>query len=291
MDFPSPTSHRTTLVTTPFSRSDLADLAAILAEAADREILPHFRRLADDDVSTKSGPLDLVTVADRAAERHIAERLADRFPGALVVGEEGCAADTTLLDRLASAERAIVVDPIDGTFNFAAGLPLFGVMAAVVIDGRTVAGVIHDPIGGDHLCALAGEGAWSVGRDGGSPRPLRVAPPAPVAAMHGPLSWPGLPSPDRERVAARQARLAMAYCLRCAAHEYRLIATGAAHLALYGKLMPWDHLAGALIHAEAGGHSARLDGSTYRPHHRDGGLLLAPDEASWHALHEALLGD
>jgi len=277
-------------VTAPFARSDLADLAAILAEAADREILPHFRRLADDDVSTKSGPLDFVTVADRAAERRIAERLADRFPAALVVGEEGCAADPTLLDRLASAERAIVVDPIDGTFNFASGLPLFGVMAAVVVDGRTVAGVIHDPMGADHLCAIAGEGAWIVGRDGGPGRAVRVAAPAPLAEMHGAVSWAWLASPERERVAARQARLAMAYCFRCAAHEYRLIATGAAHLALFGKLMPWDHLAGALIHAEAGGFSARLDGTPYRPHHRDGGLLLAPDEASWHALREALLG-
>lgn len=276
-------------MTAPFSRSDLADLADILVDAADREILPRFRRLADDDVSTKSGPLDLVTVADRAAERRIAERLADRFPGALVVGEEGCAEDPTRLDRLASAERAIVVDPIDGTFNFAAGLPLFGVMAAVVIDGRTVAGVIHDPMGRDHLCAIAGEGAWIVGRDGGPERPVRVAAAAPVDEMHGPISWPWLASPERERVAARQTRLAMAYCFRCAAHEYRLVATGAAHLALYGKLMPWDHLAGALIHAEAGGFSARLDGSPYRPSDRDGGLLLAPDEASWHALREALL--
>lgn len=277
-------------MTAAFSRTDLGDLAAILAETADTEILPRFRRLDTSEISTKSGPLDFVTVADRAAERRIAERLAERFPGALVVGEESCAEDPALLDRLASAERAIVVDPIDGTFNFASGLPLFGVMAAVVVDGRTVAGVIHDPIGRDHLCAIAGEGAWIVGRDGGAEHAVRVAAPAPVGAMHGPVSWAWLASPERERVAARQSRLAMAYCFRCAAHEYRLIATGAAHLALFGKLMPWDHLAGALIHAEAGGFSARFDGSPYRPYHRDGGLLLAPDEASWHLLREAFFG-
>ena len=278
-------------MTAPFTRDDLADLAAILAETADVEILPRFRHLDAGEITTKSGPLDFVTVADRAAERRIAERLADRFPGALIVGEEGCAEDPGLLDRLAGAERAIVVDPIDGTFNFASGLPLFGVMAAVVVDGRTVAGVIHDPIGRDHLCAIAGHGAWIVGRDGGGEHAVRVASPAPIGAMHGPVSWAWLTSPERERVAARQSRLAMAYCFRCAAHEYRLIATGAAHLALFGKLMPWDHLAGALIHAEAGGFSARFDGSTYRPHHRDGGLLLAPDEASWHALREAFFGE
>lgn len=276
-------------MTRRFTRSDLADLAAILAEAADREILPRFRKLDDGDISTKTGPQDLVTVADRAAERFIAARLADRFPGVLMVGEEGCEEDPGLLDRLAGAPFAVVVDPIDGTFNYAAGLPLFGVMAAVVIDGRTVAGVIHDPMGGDHLCAIEGGGAWSVARAGGPERPLRVAPPAPVAEMHGAVSWSYFPDAEtRAGVATRQTRLASTYCYRCAAHEYRLIASGFAHLAVFGKVMPWDHLAGVLIHAEAGGHSAKLDGSPYRPGDVTGGLLLAPDAASWAAIREAL---
>ena len=86
-------------------------------------------------------------------------------------------------------------------------------------------------------------------------------------------------------------RLAAAYTYRCSAHEYRLVASGACHILVHGKLMPWDHLAGVLIHAEAGGYSAKLDGTPYRPTDRDGGLLLAPDAASWHAVREALFGD
>lgn len=279
-------------MTRSFGRHDLADLAAILADVADREILPRFRRLDDGDVMTKTGPQDLVTVADRAAERAIAARLAERFPGVLMVGEESCEDNPALLGRLAGAPFAIVVDPIDGTFNYAAGLPLFGVMAAVVVDGRTVAGVIHDPMGGDHLCALEGEGAWSVARTGGRERPLRVAPPAPVGEMHGAVSWSYFPGAEaRAGIARRQARLSAAYCYRCAAHEYRLIASGVSHLALFGKVMPWDHLAGVLIHAEAGGHAAKLDGAPYRPGDTEGGLLLAPDAASWQAIRAALLED
>ena len=78
--------------------------------------------------------------------------------------------------------------------------------------------------------------------------------------------------------------------LGCAAHEYLRLLDGTAHFALYHQLMPWDHAAGALMHAEAGGWHAKLDGGRYRPTELAGGLLLAPDEESWHALH-ALLFD
>jgi fructose-1,6-bisphosphatase/inositol monophosphatase family enzyme len=53
--------------------------------------------------------------------------------------------------------------------------------------------------------------------------------------------------------------------------------------------MPWDHAAGWLIHREAGGHTAHFDGSAYRPANRSGGLISAPDEASWRAVRDALL--
>ena len=77
-------------------------------------------------VREKTGPLDLVTDADEAAERVMTAGLHRRFPGCVVVGEEAAPADPAQLRALAGAELAFVVDPIDGTANFAAGLPLFG---------------------------------------------------------------------------------------------------------------------------------------------------------------------
>ena len=80
--------------------------------------------------------------------------------------------------------------------------------------------------------------------------------------------------------------------LRCAAHEYMALATGALHYALYRKLMPWDHAPGNLLHTEAGGYSAHLDGSAYDvtgPDHCHG-FLYAPDAESWQALVETLTG-
>jgi len=77
--------------------------------------------------------------------------------------------------------------------------------------------------------------------------------------------------------------------LRCAAHEYRAAAGGFCHVLLYSRLMPWDHAAGWLLHREAGGYSARFDGTPYRPTDFGGGLICAPNEASWHLARAALL--
>lgn len=267
-----------------------AEVADLLREAARREIMPRFRRLAPEAVRAKSGPLDLVTAADEGAERVIAAGLAEMFPGALIVGEEATAADPELLTRLGEAELAFVVDPVDGTANFAAGVPLFGCMAAAILKGETVAAWIHDPLGDDTAIALRGEGAWIEDAAGTRRTDLRVAAPVEVGRMVGAVSWTYLPEPRRSLVAARLTRLAAVVGYRCAAHEYRLAAGGHAHVLLYNRLMPWDHAAGVLIHREAGGYAARFDGSAYAATLHSGGLICAPDAASWQALHEALLG-
>lgn len=269
------------------TRRELAEVAQLLRAAARAEIMPRFRKLAAHEIRTKSGPLDLVTDADERAEALLGTGLQRLFPGCTVVGEEAATADPSLLGRLGGAELAFVLDPVDGTANFAAGLPLFGVMAAVIRRGEVVAGVIHDPVGDDTALVLRGEGAWTEAADGGETA-LRVADPVPVEEMSGSLSWRLFPEPERSLLCRNLPRLGGAWDMRCAAHQYRVLAAGHAHFSLYHRLMPWDHAAGWLLHREAGGWSARLDGSPYSPVEHGGGLLLAPDEASWTALREAL---
>lgn len=266
------------------------DIAAVLREAARAEILPRFRRLAAGDIRAKSGPLDLVTEADEAAERQIAAALAARFPQAMILGEEAAAADPSLLESMAQAELCFVIDPVDGTANFAAGVPLFGVMVAAIRNGETIAGWIHDPMGDDTVIGLRGEGAWVQTPDGGR-RDCRVAPPRPITAMVGAISWGYMPPERKRRVLPRLALLAGTLNYRCAAHEYRLAATGGAHLLVYNRLMPWDHAAGVLIHAEAGGYSAQLDGTPYSPRKHSGGLICAPDAVSHAEAMQALFGE
>jgi fructose-1,6-bisphosphatase/inositol monophosphatase family enzyme len=263
-------------------------LASLLREAAQREILPRFRRLDAGAVRAKTGPLDLVTEADLAAERAIEAGLARDFPGALVIGEEAASAEPALLAGLDAAELAFVVDPIDGTANYAAGLPLFGVMAAAIRRGEVVAAAIHDPLGDDTALALRGEGAWIEAADGHC-RELRVAPPAAVADMAGAASWRYLPSGLKETLCRNMPRVAGVWNYRCAAHEYRLIAGGHVDFLLYNRLMPWDHAPGWLLHREAGGFSAQFDGMPYRPGGAAGGLICTSDETGFRALRAALL--
>jgi fructose-1,6-bisphosphatase/inositol monophosphatase family enzyme len=271
-----------------FTHRDLATLAELLREAARAEVMQHFRRLDAGSVRTKSGPLDLVTIADEAAERMIGAGLRRHFPGCAVVGEEAASADPTVMDALATAELAFVVDPIDGTSNYAAGIPLFGVMAAAVMRGEVVAAAILDPVCDDMALALRGEGAWSEAADGGTTA-LRVAAPAPVAEMTGHISWRYLPPEERAAVCANLPKLAGAWDFRCAAHQYRMVSAGTTHVLMFNRLLPWDHAPGWLLHREAGGYSARFDGTPYRAEHLAGGIICAPDRASWHAVRAALL--
>ncbi|WP_292229295.1 inositol monophosphatase, partial [Mesorhizobium sp.] len=221
-------------------------LAELLAEAARAEIMPRFRKLGEGDVRQKTSAADLVTEADVNAERLITGRLRERYPDAMVVGEEACSDNPALLSGLGDAALAFVIDPVDGTFNFASGVPLFGVMAGVVVNGETVAGIIHDPVGKDWLIGAKGAGSH-IRHAHGALEKVRVAAPVPMSQMTGAVSWQFLEEPERSRLARNQTKTLSQFAYRCAAHEYRLLASGHVHFVLYNKLMPWDHLAGFLM--------------------------------------------
>lgn len=265
------------------STIDITTLSDLLRRAAKAEILPRFRRLGAGDVRAKTEATDLVTEADEQAERMMKTEAAKLWPDALFIGEESVAADPALLDGLKGADLAIIVDPVDGTFNFASGIPAFGVMASVVSKGETVAGIIYDPMGDDWVMAEKGGGAW-LRRPGGDAERLSVASPVELGQMVGMASTGYLAKEKRAEILSNLAKVRFLANYRCAAHEYRAFASGHVHYLAYNKLMPWDHLAGTLICQEAGAYAARFDGTPYLPDHIDGGLLIAPDKASWELL-------
>jgi fructose-1,6-bisphosphatase/inositol monophosphatase family enzyme len=269
-------------------QAEITSIVSLLREVSAAEIMPRFRHLGAADVRTKSGPLDPVTVADEAAEKALIAGLKLLFPETDIIGEESAAADPDLLKRLSQPGLVWVIDPIDGTANYASDLPLFGIMLALVDADKILAGFIHDPVGDDTAIATLGGGAWMLSRDG-SRKPLYAALPAPVNRMNGAISWRFLSEPLKSRVVSRMSKLAATFDLRCAAHQYRMIAAGHCQMMLFRKTLPWDHCAGVLLFTEAGGYAARYDGTRYRPSETSGGLLLAPDKASWKELHKALL--
>lgn len=245
--------------------------------------MPRFGRLAAGDVREKT-PGDLVTVADTAVEARLTPILMGELPGSLVVGEEATAANPALMDRLKGDAPVWVIDPVDGTLNFAAGIPIFGTMVALIRRGEVLAAWIHDPLRERTLMAEAGGGAHVDGQRVG------VARPADVNRMSGNFAFH---TGDREQAAklARNAdKVASIITLRCAAADYFNLAEGRTHFALFNRTWPWDHAPGWLLHKEAGGYSRFLDGRPYEPSDIYGRLFLAPDEASWRLLIGTLLG-
>ncbi|WGR92724.1 inositol monophosphatase [Bradyrhizobium sp. ISRA443] len=270
------------------SHADALIIGNILADVGRTEIMPRFRRVREIEVRTKTSAFDVVTEADEAAEQAISAALLRAFPGAAIIGEEGTARDPAALDHVGTAELAFIIDPIDGTRNFTSSLPLFGSMVAATMRGEIVFGAIHDPVCSDTAFALRGEGAWLAAQDG-KRHDLKVAAAAPVKEMDAVIGVNFVLEPLRTTVTGNLSKLGMSAWLRCSAHEYRMAASGHCHLLFYNKLMPWDHAAGWLLHREAGGYSAHFDGSPYKPVNLAGGLLCAPDEASWHAAKQAIL--
>lgn len=269
------------------TRAELARIVSIAREAAREVVMPHFRRLGPGDVQSKASALDLVTIADERAEQHITARLLEMWPDALMVGEEACARRADLRKALTDAPLAITIDPIDGTANYAAGVPLFGVMIAVASYGVPLASVILDPLSMEAGVALRGEGAW-IDRAGEKLRDLRMAAAAPLSALTGKAAWRNLPTRDTQQADRTLRSVAALWDFRCAAHEYLLTAEGRGHFLLYTRSLPWDHLPGWLMLHEAGAYGARFDGQPYDPGQPGQGLLYAPDRATWSLLHEAL---
>lgn len=249
-------------------RPDPDLVSEVIREAAEAEILPRFKCLKNDQIREKN-PGSLVTEADVEAERLLTARLGALLPGSAVVGEEAVDADPSLLEALSRPGAVWIIDPVDGTGNFAHGRPRFAVIVALVVDGVTRMGWIHDPIPNRTVFAELGHGAWREGMR------LRVAAEVPVNKMFGSVKKKGRLADAALHVARRGS----------AAHDYLDLVTGQLHFAHFKKLMPWDHAAGVLIHTEAGGVAAMADGSPYIPvAHPDGQLLLAPGLDSWTRL-------
>jgi fructose-1,6-bisphosphatase/inositol monophosphatase family enzyme len=254
---------------------------AVMREATDKAILPRWRALADDEVISKApdGALpDVVTIADREAEAILTEGLARLLPDAAIVGEEAAYADASVFDHLGRG-LCWVVDPLDGTNNFASGEAPFGVLVALADRGQILAGWIYDCLSGRARWAERGQGAWIDDE--------RVA--ARTTQESPPILANSLIYMKPEKRAAVQAHVAPHYTLvdipRCAAEQYPRLVLGTNDLALFERTLPWDHAAGVLFVNEAGGKAARPDGSEYRlDDYARPGLIGAASERLWEEL-------
>jgi fructose-1,6-bisphosphatase/inositol monophosphatase family enzyme len=253
------------------------DLIQVVREVGRREIMPHFRNLAPTSVGTKADAKDLVTDADRAAEQAIAALVVKILPHAVVVGEEAVSEQPHILDALGTSGTCVIVDPIDGTGNFVAGLAVFGTILAVVENGETVFGLLYDPVLDDWICATRGEGAIYANNTIG-PKQMVVRQSRSLGSAKGFVALDNYPAADRADILRILDPVYQVHDIRCSCHEYRLLASGQADFLKSYSLNPWDHAAGLLVLQEAGGW-ARVDGvKTYVPTLRQGSLTAASCE-------------
>lgn len=250
---------------------------SVIEDAALRAVLPRYQSLAAHEIDAKAAD-DVVTIADKEAELILAEGLARILPEATIIGEEAAHADPTLLDRLGD-DLCWIIDPIDGTNNYAAGKMPFGIMVSLSQGGETIAGWIYDPMS-PRLChAHLGQGAFV--------KDYRIT--ARTTGQQPPIAALSLVFMDPARREAMKAHIAPHYSLvdipRCAAEQYPRLVLGTNDVSIFERTLAWDHAAGVLFVNEAGGKAARPDGRPYRVDEAHlPGLIGAASEALWEDL-------
>ncbi|MBV9619704.1 MAG: inositol phosphatase [Gammaproteobacteria bacterium] len=197
-----------------------------------------------------------VTAADRGAERVLRRALAEAFPGDALLGEE-------YGGELALRGRCWTIDPIDGTASYVLGVPMFGTLLSLLIDGEPVFGCIRLTALRELTYAASGHGCW-LRRDGATPRRVRVAPARPLTEArvgltsfrHSDLIRP--PGPWRLAELARSCRIRpVGDCV-----QYALVSRGVLDAAVDPVLKPWDVGALAVCVREAGGAVSDLGGAS-----------------------------
>jgi len=236
------------------SEADLADwlsLALEMCDEADRIALRWYRR----EVPTARKPdRTFVTEADQAIERLVRERIRAIHPGHGFVGEE-------YGDEAGTAGVRWYIDPIDGTHNFIRGVPLFGTLLAVEVEGEMQVGVMSAPVMGERWYAARGRGSWAVARDG-LRRRVRVSE---VAALEDAQLIYGS---RRENVGSGLMPGFDALIESCWRERgfgdfwgYALVAEGAAEAMFETGMHSWDVAAPMVIIEEAGGRVTDVTGA------------------------------
>jgi fructose-1,6-bisphosphatase/inositol monophosphatase family enzyme len=236
-------------------------VTGFIEKAAQTLVLPRFSRLSATEVEAKAtpgDPEDLVTIVDREVETHLSRALAALTPSAAVIGEEAAHHRPELLQLLASDQPLWVIDPIDGTKNFAAGNSGFGIMVAYVVEGRAQAAWIVLPARRQTFVAEAGSGAFINGKR------IRVPSNPQESGPRGAVLVRYMPDGLGQGVTdALHGRVRMNPPSGCAAIEYTDILRGLSDFVVYYRLLPWDHAAPALILTEAGGRVSHFSGQPY----------------------------
>ncbi len=246
---------------------DLQTLATTIRDIARDEILPRFERVGFAIKQDGS----LLTEADLATNRRISQFLKAKWPDIAFLSEEMEAQEQEQL--LQQSDLLWCLDPLDGTSNFAAGFPLFGVALALIENGRVVMGLTYDPIRDEMFTAQVGKGTWL------NDKRLRCR--ATEFSMRNAVAMVDFKrlSPRLQLALLNDKPYGSQRSLGTCALEWAWMAANRGHLYLHGGMKVWDLAAGSLLVAEAGGFSATLDGeAVFKASMAVRSAVVSPDE-------------
>ncbi|MEV7734034.1 inositol monophosphatase family protein [Streptomyces sp. NPDC088921] len=235
------------------------DVEEAVRKAAAAEVMPRFRRLAAHEVDQKAGPHDLVTDADRLAERYLTETLGALLPGSVVVGEEAVHANPASYEALQGDAPVWIVDPVDGTRQFVHGDPGFCMLVALARSGVLLASWTYAPARDQLATAIRGRGAFLDGER------LYAGVPDPGRDLRVAASHPDYTTDEQKRglLGLWTDGVAPRAC-GSAGLEYLGVARGESDAVAFSWEAAWDHAAGLLLVEEAGGTHLTLTGEPFR---------------------------
>ncbi len=256
---------------------DFEAFVAKLGTVAGEVILPFFRSTLPAHDKARGGVFDPVTEADRAAETAMRRMILDTFPAHGIVGEE-------FADHQPDADYVWILDPIDGTKSFIAGLPLWGTLVALEHHGQPAYGMMHQPFTRERFFGDRARATWSGHNALGTQivHHLRTRPCASLAEATLMTTSPLLMSAEeRERYARVEAVVRMPrYGGDC--YSYCMVAAGHVDLVVEASLKPYDIAPLIPIILGAGGVVTTWDGGDASK----GGRIVAAGDAR---VHEAAL--
>ena len=226
------------------------EIEKLIRDAAQRELMPRFENVSRSFKQDGS----IVTEADTATQHFLHRALVEQFGEEIAfLGEEMAVAEQEAL--LAHSGNSLwILDPLDGTSNFAAGIPYFSISLALFRHGEVVLGVIYDPLRDECFAAEKNKGATLNGEP--LRMPMRLPP---IGRSIGLVDFKRLDSELARRLATHPP-YASQRSFGSGALDWCMIASGRCHLYLHGGQKLWDYAAGQLILNEAGGYSSTLDG-------------------------------
>ena len=235
-------------VTGPKMNSELNALRDIIVPIAVEELMSRFTRVKRGEKADGS----VITEADLVMQQKVMDALHSQWPEIGFLGEEMSAENQTAL--LSSDKPLWCLDPLDGTSNFAAGIPHFAVSLALLQEGKVELGVVYDPVREECFTAQYGQGAWLNGE-----KITKQSTGITLSQSTALIDFKRLPA-DLSVKLVQEKPYASQRSFGSVALDWCWLAAGRCHVYLHGQSNIWDYAAGHLVFQEAGGCSTTLQG-------------------------------